>query len=307
MHADLRERLQDLGIGITSDLLCSRLATPAKEIQQSRNTASNKGVFDFDESDDLMSASVAADSRIEHRGAGSPKDAGAASAVASVDTGSIDDLFLQLDDLDARSKALQREGASLGKKDSGQKQSHAEKTRANSNEPMAPSQKKSTSGACAGSQEPAHGLCSLAKSVRGAARANSEELGPTNPPERSKVPGGLRANSQEPRPVPQESIGKHIAQRHPLEGCALGSHGNTSDFQRTGMRGRKDRPPLPPAHGPDKSLMMTAGKANVPATPASARGQRPFTNTPLPPLMKASASAPGCLEGGSWVPSDSPH
>lgn len=220
----------------------------------------------------------------------SPPAAGDAPQAGGLPTDpSLDELLLQLGDLDARSRALQKQGESLLRQ--GSTSEPPRRGPGGGGREQRGQDRKDEAPAAAG----------------GAAAARRSEGTGTSA---ASAAGGAGAEATE-----EASAAKAIARNHPLQGLPLQQQ-RGDDFQRARQR-RNERPPVAPATPGSnsarcggkrcrKTFVATSpsgagGSPTPPDSPSSARGPR-TSCVALPPL-KPSSSAPGRLNGeSSWVP-----
>mmetsp|Transcript_6483 Transcript_6483/g.17512 ORF Transcript_6483/g.17512 Transcript_6483/m.17512 type:complete len:351 (-) Transcript_6483:57-1109(-) len=311
LHPELRSRLQKLGIAIpglrggggspepTAATAAAR-AAPAAAERASTATAAAGDAAPARASDGEAPAarpqqhgtasadgSLSGRSQLDRGGqlgdlGGETEDASprADDAHAGLDPG-LDDLLLQLGDLDARSKALQKQGEAMLRQGSTSE----------------PPRKSGGGGREQRGQDPKgeapapEGSAAHARHGEGAAA------------------GGAGAGEGAGTDAPDEaSAARSVARHHPLQGLPLSAQQQRGDdFQRARQR-RSERPPVAPTT-PGSSSARCSGRrcrktfaASSPsASPTSARGPR-TSCVALPPL-KPSSSAPGRLTGeSSWVP-----
>mmetsp|Transcript_30022 Transcript_30022/g.69930 ORF Transcript_30022/g.69930 Transcript_30022/m.69930 type:complete len:260 (+) Transcript_30022:97-876(+) len=214
--------------------------------------------------------------------AGCSEQATAAKFSARASKGTdIDSLLSQLDDLDARCKALQGPG-----------------TESRSD---APKRSNNASGAGAAA------AASLSQPPEKAMPAPRGERRKGHGSSTSCDPAPMRSRGMSPRGVSPRQA-DHSSTAHPLDGVQLGGRVGSAggDFRRRqAARGQRDRPPLAPSGGAQtaaaaKPRNPAAAEADS-ATPrplGSARQER--SKVALPPL-KPSASAPGRLQPTKWT------
>merc|ERR1712039_1056122 len=210
---------------------------------------------------------------------------------------SMDDLLLQLEDLDARSKALQKQEAMESKARNEESKTRAllnkERVRPPRPAPILEHPEAAVASACKDS-------CS----VDADHAANSENV------------EGISTD-----------VANAIATQHPLDGVRLASVPQGDMMQQTWRNRRNDRPPVAPGtpvHGgaavvaadcsassPAKVCRLerrgkhglNASTSSLPPAPSSARGPRPDNGSVSLPPLKPSASAPGRLgaHDTSWL------
>lgn len=298
LHPELRARLQRLGIGLGGDaqrqgsgidLAAGIGSSCPAEYRRPAAALGSSGSDRFAAGASIGEAGAGEDVIGESCAPGRPPTMpGGLSAVAAIAASlevspvddkeqtkgkdkkdGLDDLLLQLDDLDARSKALQ---------------------------------KSATNDAEADAQR-------AARRARKAARA-AESSSP-------REPGGAQASA-----VSADTMAEAIVKQHPLKGLRLGvaDSGGGSEFRRGHRQGR-ERPPVAPgtpcgrrdSGTPRRNASNATSISSVaiassiatlpyPASPSSARGTRSHSQRGEKgsrlklPELKASASAPGCLQ-----------
>jgi len=310
LHPDLRFRLRELGIAISSDLFRAppvrgpppMLTGPAEDKgSRSNGEAVGDGSRPAAAVSSEASPAASRDPSSPARGSCSPargscspshgscspgsdkgrlskpdksRNAGSGDASGPFDPG-VDDLLLQLDDLDARNRVLQQDAAS-----------------------------RTLQHKCAKETMASTAAAAAFKAAASSAKASSS-------------PTAARSTAEKTVQSEEAAAAQSVVRQHPLAGLQLyGSCGpdGAQAIEQLRWRRRRDRPPKAPlsAVAPDPALSPPAG-ARGGSSPAARhcggeaawqshrKGKQAVGGSVALPPLKSSASAPGFLAAASWT------